>query len=423
MSSHVSEVDVAIVGAGAAGIAAARRARDYGLSFALLEAKDRIGGRCHTDTTSLGATWDRGAHWLHSAAVNPLTRVAEALGHPYLKRESFTDRYLHLGTHLATDEEKRDYETSIDAAFDAVEALGEAGRDVAVVEALDRKGRWYRLIEHVHEAISGFPPERISAVDLHRYYDSGENWPLLRGYGALVEAMGAHLPVSLETPVTAIDWSGQGVAVETPKGRLKAKTVIVTTSTNVLARGLIRFTPALPPRLQAALEGVPTGAANKVAIKFSRDVFGLPDTSYGSLMDERDPARHAVSFQIRPFGSELAIAYLGGRFADEMEREGEAAMVDMAKSAIADMFGSSILGSVEKAVATAWSGDPHTLGAYASALPGHAAARPVLWEPLGERIFLAGEAVHASWFSTVQGAFLSGQDAVERAAQAIGHRV
>ncbi|HUD52620.1 FAD-dependent oxidoreductase, partial [Parvibaculum sp.] len=141
-----------------------------------------------------------------------------------------------------------------------------------------------------------------------------------------------------------------------------------------------------------------------------------------SLMDERDPARHAVSFQIRPFGSELAIAYLGGRFADEMEREGEAAMVDMAKSAIADMFGSSILGSVEKAVATAWSGDPHTLGAYASALPGHAEARPILSEPVGERIFLAGEAVHPSWFSTVQGAFLSGRDAVERAALAIGHR-
>lgn len=417
-----SEVDLAIVGAGAAGIGAARRAADYGLSFVLLEAKDRIGGRCWTDTTSLGVMWDRGAHWLHSAAVNPLTRMAEALGHPYLRRESFTDRHLHLGTHLATKEEKLDYERSIEAAFDAVDALGAAGRDVAVIEALDTKGRWYRLIEHIHEAITAFPPERISALDLHRYYDSGENWPLMRGYGALVEALGAHLPVSLETPVASLDWAGKGVALETPKGMVKARAAIVTTSTNVLARGLIRFAPALPPRLQAALEGVPTGGANKVAIKFSRDVFGLPDTSYGSFMDERDPKRHAVSFQIRPFGSELAIAYLGGRFAEEMEREGEAAMIDMAKAALVDMFGSAILGSVEKAVATAWSGDPHTLGAYASALPGHAADRAVLAEPVGERIFLAGEAVHASWFSTVQGAFLSGVDAAERAARAAGLR-
>lgn len=416
------QVDIAIIGAGAAGIAAARRAQDYGLSFALLEARDRIGGRCHTDTTSLGLTWDRGAHWLHSAAVNPLTRAADALGHPYLKHESFIDRTLHLGSHLAAEAEKADYQRAIDAAFDAVDALGAKGLDVPVAQAHDRGSRWYRLIEHLHEAISAFPPERISALDLYRYYDSGENWPLIRGYGALVEALGAHLPVSLETPVTAVDWSGQGVMLETPKGTVKAKAVIVTVSTNVLTRGLIRFAPVLPQGLQAALAGVPTGVANKVAIKFSRDVFGLPDTSYASFMDERDLKRHALSFQVRPFGQELAIAYLGGRFAEEMEREGEAAMIDMAKSALADMFGSSILGSVEKAAATGWGMDPYALGAYSSALPACAEDRLTLAEPVGDRIFLAGEAVHPSWFSTVQGAFLSGRDATERACLAIGHR-
>lgn len=416
------QVDIAIIGAGAAGIAAARRAQDYGLSFALLEARDRIGGRCHTDTTSLGLTWDRGAHWLHSAAVNPLTHMADALDQPYLKRESFIDRTLHLGSRLATEAEKADYQRAIDAGFEAVDVLGKQGLDVPVSDAHDREARWYRLIEHLHEAISAFPPERISALDLYRYYDSGENWPLIRGYGALVEALGAHLPVSLETPVTAVDWSGRGVALETPKGTVKAKAVIVTVSTNVLARGLIHFAPALPQGLQAALEGVPTGVANKVAIKFSRDVFGLPDTSYASFMDERDPARHAMSFQIRPFGQELAIAYLGGRFADEMEREGAASMIDMAQTALADMFGSSILGSVERAVATGWGADPYALGAYSSALPGHAEDRMTLAKPVGERIFLAGEAVHPSWFSTVQGAFLSGRDAAERACLAIGRR-
>jgi len=415
------EIDIAIVGAGAAGIAAARRAQDYGLSFALLEARDRIGGRCHTDTASLGVTWDRGAHWLHSAAVNPLTHMAEALGHPYLRRESFIDRTLHLGNRLATRDERADYQHAIDAAFDAVDALGEKGLDVPVAEAHDRGSRWYRLIEHLHEAISAFPPERISALDLYRYYDSGENWPLIRGYGALLEALGAHLPVSLKTPVTGVDWSGQGVALETPKGTVRAKAAIITVSTNVLAQGLIRFSPVLPSAMQGALDGVPTGVANKVAIKFSRDVFGLPDTSYASFMDERDPARHALSFQIRPFGQELAIAYLGGRFAEEMEREGEAAMIDMATSALAEMFGSSIRGAVERAVATGWGADPYALGAYSSALPGHAEDRLRLAEPVGERIFLAGEAVHPSWFSTVQGAFLSGRDAAERACLAIGH--
>jgi monoamine oxidase len=415
------EVDIAIVGAGAAGLAAARRAQDFGLSFAVLEAKGRVGGRAHTDTATFGAPWDCGAHWLHSAAVNPLTRIAEALGHPYLARESFRGRNLNLGGRWASAAECDEYNETIEAAFEAGDQLGARGLDVPAAQALDKSSRWYRLIEHVHEAISGFPPESISALDLHRYYDSGENWPLFRGYGALIEAYGASVPVSLETPVTAIDRTGRRVIIETPKGSLKAQAVVVTVSTNVLAKGLIRFSPALPGSLQAALEGVPTGGANKVALQFSRDVFGLPDTSYASLMDERDPARHAVSFQIRPFGNELAIAYLGGRFAEEMEREGEAAMIDMARRAISDMFGSSILDHVAKAAATAWSGDPHTLGAYASALPGHAGDRAVLAAPLGGNVFLAGEAVHPSWFSTVQGAFLSGIDAVERAAAAIGH--
>ena len=415
------EVELAIVGAGAAGLAAARRAEELGLAFVLVEAKARIGGRCHTDTETLGVTWDRGAHWLHSASVNPLTRIADRLGHPYLVRESFRTRHLHLGTRWADEGECIDRDHAMEVAFEAVEALGAKGLDVAAVEALDRKARWYRLVEHVNEAISGLPPEEISALDLACYGDTEENWPLIRGYGALIEAYGAGLPVSLETPVSAIDWSGEGVSLETPKGTIRARAAIVTLSTNALARGGIRFGPRLPDRLRNALEHVRTGAANKVALKFSRDVFGLADTSHASLMDERDPARHAVSFQIRPFGAELAIAYLGGRFAEDMERAGEAAMIDMAKSAIADMFGSSILAHLEKAAATQWSTDPHTLGAYSCALPGFADERGVLAEPVGDRIFLAGEAVHPVWFSTVHGAFLTGIDATERAAAIIGH--
>ena len=410
------DVDVAIVGAGAAGLAAARRLRDFGLSFVVLEAKDRIGGRAYTDNETFGTPWDRGAHWLHSAAVNPLTRVADALDQPYLCRESFRNRNLHLGRGWASEAEREDCNCVMDAAFDAVDELGAHGLDVPAAQALDATSRWYRLIEHVHEAISAFPPERISALDLHRYYDSGENWPLIKGYGALIAAYGANVPVSLETPVSEIGWTGQGVTIATPKGVVKARAVIVTVSTNVLASGRIRFSQGLPIALTRALEGVPTGGANKIAFQFSRDVFGLADTSYASFMDERDPARHALSFQIRPFGQELAIAYLGGRFAEEMEKAGEAASIEMARAALADMFGSAILSKIVKAAATAWCGDPHMLGAYASALPGHAGDRARLAEPVEERLFLAGEAVHPTWFSTVHGAWLSGIAAAERAA-------
>lgn len=408
------DVDVAIVGAGAAGLAAARRLRDFGLSFVVLEAKNRIGGRAHTDTETFGTPWDRGAHWLHSATINPLTRVAEALDQPYLRRESFRNRNLHLGRGWASEAEREDCDCVMDAAFDAVAGLGAHGLDVPAAQALDGTNRWYRLIEHMHEAVSAFPPERISALDLHHYYDSGENWPLIGGYGALIAAYGASVPVSLETPVAEIGWTGRGVTLATPKGAVKARAVIVTVSTNVLASGRIRFSQGLPIALTRALEGVPTGGANKIAFQFSGDVFGLADTSHASFMDERAPARHALSFQIRPFGQELAIAYLGGRFAEEMEKAGEAASIEMARAALVDMFGSAILGKIVKVATTAWCGDPHMLGAYASALPGHAGERALLAEPVEERLFLAGEAVHPTWFSTVHGAWRSGISAAER---------
>jgi monoamine oxidase len=75
--------DLVIVGAGAAGLSAAKRARERGLDVVVFEAMDRIGGRAHTDTSVFGIPWDRGCHWLHSASVNPMRELADAYGFRY----------------------------------------------------------------------------------------------------------------------------------------------------------------------------------------------------------------------------------------------------------------------------------------------------------------------------------------------------
>lgn len=408
-------VDVAIVGAGAAGLAATARAYELGLSCYLLEAKPRIGGRAHTDRESLGVAWDRGAHWLHSADVNPLTKIADALGHAYVARPRAFDGHFHLGTGWATSGEYRAYRKAFDEAEERAVAAGLEGRDIAALDVMDNTSRWARMVDHIFMAISGVPPSDISTADLAAYRDTGANWPLVQGYGALLESLYAGLPVELSTPVTAIDTSGALILIETPRGTVRARSLIVTVSTNVLASGAIRFTPELPPRLQAALQAVPTGHANKVAFRFKRDVFRLPDTSYVNFMDERDAARPACSFQIRPFGHDLAIAYLGGDLAENLERAGEAEMMSFARAALSDMFGADIFRELSGAAATSWTRDPHTLGAYSCARPGHAAERAVLAEPVSERFFLAGEAVSADWYSTVHGAHLTGIAAADQA--------
>ena len=409
-------VDVAVVGAGAAGLAAAARAYELGLSCYLLEAKPRIGGRTHTDTDTFGVAWDRGAHWLHSADVNPLTKIADELGHPYLVRPHPFEGYFHLGTGWGGKADWIAYRDEYAAAADRAVAAGERGIDAAASDFVDETSRWRRMVHHIFTAVSGMPPSEISTMDLAAYRDTEANWPLERGYGALLAARYAGLPVELSTPVGAIDTSGTHILIETPRGTARARSLIVTVSTNVLASGAIRFTPELPSGVQSALVGVPTGSANKVAFHFRRDVFGLPDTSYVSFMDERDAARPACSFQIRPFGSTLAIAYLGGDLSANLERGGEAEMTAFARAALRDMFGGDIFKELSGTAATSWTTDPHTLGAYSCALPGHAKDRAVLAEPVSERFFLAGEAVSADWFSTVQGAHVTGIEAAEKAA-------
>ena len=410
----MTDIDIAIIGAGAAGLAAGKACQRLGRSFVVLEAKDRIGGRAYTERDIFGTPWDCGGHWLHSASVNPLRVMADELGIAYLNRKSFQNLHMHLGTGWADAATRAASDAAMDADFDGSDALGRAGRDVAVVEGFDTKGRWYRLTEHMSEAISGLPPEQISTLDYFNYSDTEENWPVVNGYGALVAACGAGVPVSLETTVSAVDYTGAGVTLTTSKGTVRARAVIITVSTNVLASGRIRFTPGLPVALTRALDAVPTGLANKVVVQFSRDVFGIPETSNLYFMDERDPARPARSFQIRPFGQEMAIDYLGGSQAVEWEAAGEAATFDATQRVLADVFGNDILKHVTKMATTRWGADPHMLGSYTCALAGQAGERAVLGEPVQEKIFLAGEAVHANWFSTVHGAWESGRETAEK---------
>ena len=419
----MSECDLAIVGAGAAGLAAARRARALGLSFELIEAKSRIGGRAFTERDSLGIAWDRGAHWLHSADENPLTEEARRLGHPFLARNRPLGSWrLHRGSGWAGADEIADYDRTLDRPFEQAETWGAAGLDRAVAEAFDPASRWLPLQRYWCRAINGGPAEELSAIDLAHYNDSGENWPLERGYGTLVAALGQDVPVSLATTLEEIEVLGaNGVLLLTSRGEIRARAAILTVSTNLLRAERIRFRPGLPVGLLSALEVLPTGAANKVAFRFSENVFDMDATSHLVFQDERQPERSALSVQIRPFGEEIAIAYFGGDEAERLERAGAGTMTAVAREVLTEIFGAKIWAKCLGEAETAWASDPHTLGAYAYRRPGHAGdPRAILREPIAERVLLAGEACHPHWFSTVHGAWESGREAVETAARLIG---
>ena len=402
-----STVDVVIVGAGIAGLAAAKTARAAGLGVALIEAKDRIGGRAYTDTGTLGVPFDHGCYWMHSASQNPFVGIADRLGFVY-RKNSFRNRRLYLGNRWATPAEKRQW-TAYDARNErAIEAAGRSGRDVAIADVIEHGGRWEPLFASWVAAFSGADPDEISALDWFNYKNTDENWPVRDGFGALVAAWGADVPVTLDCPATRIDWSGRTVRVTTPRGAIAARAAIVTVSTGVLAADAIRFIPALPDWKRAAIAGVPMGRADKVGLAFDRDVFGMPATSGASFVAKRP---ESFGFQIRPFGREIAVSHLGGRFAGALEKAGERAMIAYARERLAKMFGSAIKKRITAAQAVRWEADPFIRGGYAAALPGAAHQRARLAETLKPSLFFAGEATHAEFFSTAHGAYMSGVDA------------
>ncbi|QIB36122.1 flavin monoamine oxidase family protein [Ancylobacter pratisalsi] len=411
--------DVIVVGAGAAGLAAGARLHQRGANVVVLEAAGRTGGRAFTDTQSLGVAWDRGCHWLHSASVNPLRAAADELGLSYLQRGTRQARDTHLGSRWADQAEREEAWNAVDAAFTATHAAGEQGRDIAASEVLDPANRWYRLTRHWMTLMSAAEPERLSTLDYAAYSDTAENYPVEKGYGALVQAVAAQAAPELKVitgcPVSLVDWSGGGVAVETPRGRLSARMAIIAVPTTVIARGGIRFAPLLPADLAEAFEALPLGAAEKVAIRFERDVFGVEATSYIDTIDLANAARRPINFVLNPFGVPMAIGQIGGDNAAGLVAAGPQAMEDFAMAALTDAFGAGIRREVAGVATTSWVADPLIGGAYSCALPGRAPLRARLGQTLGERVLFAGEAVSPHAYSTAHGAHQTGLSAAEAA--------
>ena len=411
MSPPDADVDIVVVGAGAAGLAAARTAMELGLRVTLLEAKDRIGGRAYTDTENFGVPFDHGCNWLHSADVNPLATLARALGFSYLRRRRM--QRIWLDGRWATAAERQDRLAYFERNEAAILAAAEKG-DGAMSEVIERDERWTPLFDRWIAVTCGVDPEEASTLDTARYRDTGENWPVREGFGALIARYGAGVPVALETPVRRIDWGANPIRIESQGGTVSAESVIVTVSTGVLRDESIRFTPGLPEWKRAAIEAVPMGMANKIALGFDRDPFGVPDNASVSSMAT---SREVFGFQLRPFGREIAIASVGGRFCSELEREGPRAMADFALAALKDMFGSGIARLVRAQVTTAWESDPTIRGGYSAARPGHAHRRSDLALPLEDRVFFAGEATSPDFFTTAHGAYSSGIAAARDAAR------
>lgn len=324
---------------------------------------------------------------------------------------------MHAGNRFSTDAEKDAADAEVDAVFEAIYAAGRAGRDISAAEVISERGAGHYdvLARHWLELMSAAGPADISAVDFALYRDTDDNWPVLDGYGALVLAVAGDLKVTLSCPVRRIDRRGRRLSIETERGAIACRAVVVTVSTAVIAAGRLAFDPVLPPDVAEAFAALPLGFAEKVALLFDRDVFGVPDRTGLDAVDPSRPQRAGASAMLRPGGAPAALVHVAGPEAQAMAGEGPDALADFALSVLASAFGEDVRRHVVRRLTTDWAGMPFIGGAYSCALPGKARLRARLHEPFDPRIVFAGEALGGPAFSTCHGAHISGIAAAETA--------
>lgn len=416
-----TDCDILVIGAGAAGIAAARAVRAAGHRVLLLEARPRLGGRAWTDTAALGAPFDLGASWLHAAGTNPLVPLARDLGLPLHDGDALRHDLTFIGDRLATREELAAYDAAWQA-FDAAIADGvarlerEGGPDLPVSAAAPRGGPWDATVAHWQgQTIAAAELDRMSLLDFSANLLNGGNLLPEGGLGALVARLAEGLPVRLSAPVTHLRWGGPVAVAEGPFGAVTARAVIATLPTPLLAGGAIRFDPPLPADRLEAAANLPLGLLAKIGLRATgTDRLDLPPhAALDRQVAEGETMLTAIAW---PFGQDHVIGFVGGQRAWELEAAGPAALIEFAMEELAARLGNRVRRALRPALTTGWGTDPFSRGAYSHARVGGAGARRALAAPLaGGRLMLAGEACHPTLSGTVGGAWLSGEAAARAA--------
>ena len=405
-------VDVVIVGAGAAGIAAARRVAAAGRRYALIEAAERVGGRCITETATFGVPYDRGAHWIHMPDVNPVAKLAARSGLEVYPAPQ--GQKLRIGRRNAREGEHEDFLAAIVRATRAIHEAARGKTDMACAQAMPKDlGEWRASIDFFLGPFGCAKNlEDVSAMDFARATERDIDAFCRQGLGALLARLAQGLPVQLSTPVKQITATRNAVEVEMPRGQITARAAIVTVSTGVLAAGKIKFSPDLAKRQLDAVAKLALGSYDHVALELPGNPLGLQSDD---LVFEKANGSRTAALLANVSGTNLCLVDVAGAFGRDLAAQGEAAMTAFALDWLAELYGAQVKQAVKRTHATQWAKEPWALGAFSAAAPGGQPGRKILMEPVRDRIFFAGEAVHETLWGTVGGAWESGERAADAA--------
>lgn len=417
-----------VIGAGVAGLTAARLLMKAGRSVVVLEARDRVGGRVHTDRAD-GLVTDLGASWIHGITDEPVAAAAEAFG---MRTVEFTvGGYQPDGRPIAyygpdgerlSDAAAHSFANDI-RALDATLVATIAGSDSDasysdVTETAlattgwdgERAERVREFLQHRTEEQYGAWIEDLAAHGLDDDVVAGDEVVFPDGYGRLPERLAAGLDVRLEHVVTRVSWSTEGVTVTTERGALTADTAVLTVPVGVLQSADFVVEPPLPEPVSGALSRLEMNAFEKVVLRFESTFWD--DDVYAIRQQGAESRRWHSWYDLTPLhGTPTLLTFAAGPTAREIRDWEDDAVVDSILAQLGRLYGDRVQ-RPSRVHITRWQDDPFARGSYAFMTVGSTTAdHDDLATPIGGVLHVAGEASWTDDPATVPAAMRSGHRA------------
>jgi monoamine oxidase len=433
MSAAQPEFDVAVIGAGAAGLCAAAELCTAGRSVLLLEARERIGGRIDTRyEAGLALPIELGAEFIHGDA--PVTREL-------LRRA----RLLAVDTSGRRAGRRGDGQPVSGSEFEQARQLLQQAQRLSEDQSVEQflsteltapaQQPLARFVRMMVEGFDAADPRRASVKAIAAEWDGdslqGQARPL-GGYGPLLGALALQLDparsrLRLGATVQAVEWGGAAVRITARGGQgefsVQAATAVIALPVSILqlpsgADGAVRFDPPLREK-RAALQSLAVGPVIKLILQFRRPFWerwqdgAFTDAGFLHAPDAAFP----TLWTSLPFRAPLLTAWVGGPRAQHLQTRGRDELIELALGSAQQALGfpDSLHAELVAAHLHDWGGDPYARGAYSYIGVGGAEAPRQLAQPLAERLYFAGEAADPDSSGTVEAALQSGR----RAARAL----
>lgn len=416
-------IDVLVIGAGIAGLAAAKDMQAAGKRVQVLEARQRVGGRIWS-WREWGVPIELGANWIETAKGNPLVNLAQQSGTATAAdpEEAGDEMLIDMITNkkmtgAAVDNLYDRYEAIID---DAVDSADNYNKDVSLRTAITNMPDYKKLsaaekrqlevvMAQVIDDDAAIEADKLSlkAYDAGDDAYSGGNKFVVGGYDKIPALLATDIPIEYNVVVDKITWGNSGVTVSAGAKSWSAQAVIVTIPLGVLKAGKITFSPALPAKYTQAINQLAMGVLDRCVLKFATAFWGSDYSTF--TLAGSDPHLWYQFIPLNePLGIPALVAFNAGSKALALEAKSDAQIVAEMTQVVQKAFGTNVTST--GAIVTRWGKDPYALGSYSYVpLGGSFGARKTLATPVSNQLYFAGEAYTTTDASTVHGAYNSGK--------------